>query len=347
MDRFDARTAASTVATLVIGLFGGLFFYYCSLPLPWMLGAMSGTAIAAVIGVPVVSAKRIRPPFAAVVGVALGASIQQLDAVQLMSWLPITLTLVFSTPVIGAVGYLYFKRIAGFDRTTAFFAGMPGGVYEMTQQGGLAGGDERKIALAQAVRIFIVVFSVPFVFDLFFHYGSTSGLSVGGSKAFSLVGAIRLALIGLGGWLLATRAKLPNPPLLGPLLASALFHVSGLSDAAPPYVLISAAQVVLGTSIGGQFIGADKRLFLSAALHGAFIVPLMLAIAAAFASLAAMSQDIGYPAAFLSLAPGGTAELSLVAMAIHTEVAVVVTHQMIRIILIYTCVRQVYRWISR
>jgi uncharacterized protein len=337
------QTAGRVFATLFIGFIGGLAFYMLSLPLPWMLGSMSATAVAAIIGIPVISAKKIRPPFATVIGVALGSAIHPLTYDQFLAWLPISVALVLSTPLIGAVGYFYFSRVARFDRTTAFFAGMPGGVYEMTHQGGLAGGDERRIALAQAVRIFIVVFAVPFIFDLFFHFGTTAGLSIGGEKALSAAGALQLAGIAIGGWLIATRLRLPNPPLLGPLIASAALHLAGWTDAAPPYWLLSAAQVVLGTSIGGQFIGADRKLFASAAWHGLALVPAMLLVAALAAAAAARFTDTQYAQIFLALAPGGTAELSLVALAIHADVAIVVTHQVIRIIMIYTCVMQVFR----
>lgn len=278
---------------------------------------------------------------------ALGAYIHPLTLAEFFAWLPVTLAMLISTPIIGALGYLYFSRIAGFDRTTAFFAGMPGGVYEMTYQGGMAGGDERRIALAQAVRIFIVVFTVPFVFNLFFHFGSTSGLVVKETVLFSVSGALVLLAVGIGGWFIASLAKLPNPPLLGPLLGSALFHFMGWSEMAPPYVLVAAAQVVLGTSVGGQFIGADKRLFASAAWHGLFIVPMMLVIAAMMAFLASAFTDTDYAVILLALAPGGTAELSIVALAIHMEVAIVVTHQMFRIIMIYTCVTRAFSWIGR
>ena len=67
---------------------------------------------------------------------------------------------------------------------------------------------------------------------------------------------------------------------------------------APPYVLVSAAQVVLGTSIGGQFIGADRRVFITSLGHGVILLPLMLgactalALAASHVSGTAFSDDV-------------------------------------------------------
>jgi uncharacterized protein len=56
----------------------------------------------------------------------------------------------------------FFRVIGGYDRTTAYFAGMPGGLVEMVSVGEERGGDGRIIALAHSVRILLIVVTVPF-----------------------------------------------------------------------------------------------------------------------------------------------------------------------------------------
>src|SRR5690606_17926319 len=100
---------------------------------------------------------------------------------------------------------------------TAYFAGMPGGVYEMIHQGGLVGGNERQIALVQATRISLIVLVVPIGFRLLFGAGSTSGLSLGHAEnILEVKDILLLAGCGLLGWPLARLVRLPNPALLGP-----------------------------------------------------------------------------------------------------------------------------------
>ena len=334
--------------SLGIGAMGGACFYSLSLPLPWMLGAMCAVVIAALSRLPIVSARRIRPPLAAVIGVTLGSSFHPSMITRIADWLPITGAMVITTILVGAVGYNYLVYVAKFDRVTAYFAGMPAGVYEMTTQGGLAGGDERRIALIQAVRIFLVVLLVPFVFNLFLHFGSTSGLSLRpGAPGYSLRDIALLIGCGGVGWGIAALLKVPNAPLLGPMIVSATVHLLGMTGSVPPYVFISAAQIVLGTSIGGQFIGANRRLFASSVGHGLVLLPLMIGVCLLVALITSEFTNIGFPATFLALAPGGTAEMSLVALAIHAEVAVVVLHQLLRVVLIHTCAPILFRRLSK
>lgn len=336
--------ASRLCLSLALGALGGFVFWRSHLPLPWMLGSMCALIIAAALGMPIVSARRIRPPFAALLGVTLGGSFQVGTFEHLPAWLAVTGAMLVNTAAAGAIGFFYLHRVAGFDKVTAYFAGMPAGVYEMTAQGGLAGGDERRIALTQAVRIFIVVLSVPFLFNLALHFGSTSGLSLrSGPDHWTAPDAFVLVGCGLGGWFAARFMRLPNAPLLGPMLASAAAHATGLTEVSPPVVLVSAAQVVLGTSIGGQFLGADRKLFSSAILHGMAVLPLMLLVVAVLSSGAAMVSDIGFANIFLALAPGGTVEMSLVALAIHAEVALVVFHQLSRVVVIHACAPTIFR----
>ncbi|MCQ4629017.1 AbrB family transcriptional regulator [Shinella sp. CPCC 100929] len=344
------RTAylARLALSLAIGACGGTAFYLLSLPLPWMLGAMSTVLVAALLRLPVVSARRIRPPMAAVIGVMLGSSFSPDMLGRLDDWVPVTLAAVAATVLTGAAGYLYLRHVAKLDPVTAYFAGMPAGVYEMTAQGGLAGGDERRIALVQATRVFLVVFTVPMVLNLFLHFGSTGGLSLqNGHGALSLADIAILVVCGAVGWPLAKALHLPNPPLIGPMLVSAVAHAVGLTEGAPPYLLVSMAQVVLGTTIGGQFLGSDRGLLFGSALHSLVLVPVMVAIAALAAWGVARWSGGGYPATFLALAPGGTTEMSLVALAIKAEVALVVFHQIVRQICIHMFAPAVFRSIQR
>lgn len=339
---------ARLVFSLAIGAGGGAIFYALSLPLPWMLGAMCAVLVAALAQLPVVSARRIRPPMAAVIGVMLGSSFSPDMLGRLDDWLPVTLSAVVAMLLTGAIGSIYLRRVAKLDPVTAYFAGMPAGVYEMTAQGGLAGGDERRIALVQATRVFLVVLSVPMVLNLFLHFGSTGGLSLrAGHEELSLLDVAILIICGVIGWPLATMLHLPNPPLIGPMLISASAHAAGLTDGAPPYLFVSVAQVVLGTTIGGQFLGADRRLLLGSALHSLILVPIMVGTAALAAWCVARWSDSEYPAIFLALAPGGTTEMSLVALAIKAEVALVVFHQILRQICIHMFAPTVFRTLRK
>ena len=60
--------------TLALGIPGGALFYLLQLPLPWMLGAMAATTIAAISGVRVALMPSLRLVFVAILGVMLGSA---------------------------------------------------------------------------------------------------------------------------------------------------------------------------------------------------------------------------------------------------------------------------------
>ena len=57
--------------------------------------------------------------------------------------------------------YFWLRRTTDWNRQTCYFAAMPGGLNDMTILGGAMGGEERAIALAQALRILTVVMTIP------------------------------------------------------------------------------------------------------------------------------------------------------------------------------------------
>jgi uncharacterized membrane protein AbrB (regulator of aidB expression) len=61
-----AELTRAKLLTLAIGIPGGALFYLLHLPLPWMLGAMAATTIAAISGVRIALMPRLRLAFIAI-----------------------------------------------------------------------------------------------------------------------------------------------------------------------------------------------------------------------------------------------------------------------------------------
>lgn len=330
--------------TLVIAGLGGWLFHRLGLPLPWMMGAMCLTMLSAMAGLPLRRTRPLRPPFAAVIGVTLGSAFQPMLLGQVMDWGLVMMATALATVLCGVAGYQYLRRVARFDPVTAYFAGMPSGIQEMTLQGGLAGGDERQIALIHSTRIFLLVMAVPFL------YAATYGVRSAGSPllqhSFAELGLqdwFWLVLAAAVGWPLGRRVGLPNAAMLGPLLVSAVLHATGIARAAPPSALIILSQVVLGASLGSGFLGTSWRLVRHAFLHGLVLVPILCAICLAVAVTVAPFAGLAWSVVFLPLAPGGAAEMSLIALALHAEVALVTTSQLVRILMINLGATAVFR----
>lgn len=332
---------------LLVGAGGGVAFAQLGLPLPWMLGALTATLVAAVAGVRLHLPMAIRPPVIVVIGVLLGSGFTPDLLAQAGGWAVSLLAMAVYLAVAAAVVVPFYARVGGFDRVTAYFAGMPGGLTEMVTLGAEAGGDERRIILAHAARIVVTVAAVAFWFRLVQGY-EVSGRP-GGAPLHDMAwrDIALLAACGVAGALAGSWLRLPAATLLGPMLLSGLAHVTGLTASAPPGGLVVVAQVVLGTAMGCRFVGVGAREVGRALVLSAGATALTLAVGLGFAL--ALQAFLGFRAdqVLLAFAPGGLTEMGLIALAIEAEVAFVALHHVARIVLVIVMAPLVLRLFRR
>lgn len=335
MRRPTAGAVGQNLFAILIGGAGGYLFSLANLPLAWMLGAMIATTAAAVAGLPVRITRPLRSTMIAVLGVMLGSAFRPEILTQLFNWAAGAAVVALYVCIGGAAVYAYFLRIGRFDPVTAFFASSPGGFGEMVIMGEEMGGDPRIISLAHTTRILLVVFLVPF------WYRFAIGLDVPSAPPGAAITAMAyqdLALLvaaGAIGWPIAALLRLPAPALLGPMILSAAIHSAGFTDSRPPALLIVAAQLVIGASVGARFVGVDLRTFARVPVIAAGATAILIALAVAFTFLFAGLIDVDYAALNLALAPGGLAEMTLIALALGIDTAFVSTMHIVRIAVIY------------
>ena len=343
------RTGGSLLLAIGIGATGGTVFALLKLPLPWMLGAMVFVTVASIAGAPVRLPHMLRQCMVVFIGTMLGSQFtpELLDRVG--EWMvSVGGLLVYGIAAMTLVlGYL--RRFGGYDPVTAYFASAPGGLNDMTIIGRDMGGDDRVIALTQASRILLVVLTIPVLFRIFGGYEPPEGLIADGPGFGDLPLAEWGMLLGsaLLGPAIARACRLPAAFLLGPLLLSAATHIAGWSDASPPVVLVAAAQVVLGTAVGCRFAGtgyAEVLRILRTSLGSAF---LLISTATGFGLLVAELTGLPWYVVTLAYAPGGLAEMSLVALGIGQDVAFVATHHLCRIGMIVLLAPLGFRLIRR
>ena len=332
---------------LGISLTCGFAAWWAGLPLPWMLGPMIGNTLAAMLGAPIRGPEPLRPLVIPIIGVMLGSGITADILSQLDDWVMTLLVLPVFLGLAAGLSFLVYLKLGRFDPVTAFYSAMPGGLNEMLILGAAAGGDERRIALAHAARVLIVIFLVVVYFWL--ALGVTSTGSSSWVALDGLTGPDYAILTGCGvlGLALGRRMRLPAAPMFGPMILSGIAHLAGWVTVAPPTVLIVAAQLVIGTVIGARFVGAtlqDVGRDLALAVVSAFG---MLLIAVGFAELIAWQSGFALSQAFLAFAPGGLTEMSLLSLAMGQDVAYVSSIHLIRITVIIAIAPTVFAWVLR
>lgn len=305
------------------------------------------TTIATLSGLRLGIVQPLRSLMVMVLGVLLGSAFTP-DVIQSAREWPVTLaTLLIYLGVVTGTMYLYFRRAMGFDPVTAYFSATPGGLNEMVIAGAAMGGDDRTIALVHAARVLLVVMVIP----LGFRYAT--GVSPQASDAGPALFDIGLAEFAILVACAATGAvagkllRLPAYKLVGPMLVSAAVHAAGVTSAAPPWPLVAAAQVVLGAAVGARFSGVPLRRVLKTLAASVGSTTLMLIVTFAFALALSSVTGIEWPPIVLAYAPGGLAEMSLIALALGVETAFVATHHVVRIGLIVTLAPLVFRLAPR
>jgi len=324
-------TFAPQALAIAFGALGGALFFGLNLPLPWMLGAMAATIVAALVHAPITGPEKIRPYVVAVIGVALGSGFTPDTFDNLGQWAASILGLWLCIVVSGALATIFLVRVAHLDRVTALFAAMPGGMIEMMEMGRATGGDDRMIILIHTSRVVLVIAFIAIWFRLILGFEVSGTVSDAGARPGLSDLGVLLACGALGA-LAALCLKLPAPTFMGPMLLSAAAHMTGLSMSTPPNEVVVAAQVFLGAIVGCRFIGVPPGQMLRAfaANFGATLILLGVALVFAVGLHSALRQTTEQ--VLLAYAPGGLTEMSLVALSMGTDVAYIAAHHLVRIV---------------
>jgi membrane AbrB-like protein len=332
----------------MLGILGGWVFVSLSLPLPWMLGSMTFCTLAALVRAPIAAPGVVRPPMTMVIGVMLGSGFSPQILGHLGAWLPSLIGLVLFVATCGAACVTYFRRVAGFDRVTAYFCGMPGGLIEMVVMGEHKGGDARIIALIHSARILLIVFSLPFLVQVIGGF-SLGARSQAGASLVDTPWQNQLWLIGtaVAGAIIGRLLRLPASFLLGPMVVSATVHVLGLTDFMPAREINNTAQLVLGTTIGCRFAGTPPREVLRILVLSLGSTTILLSITLVFAVSVSRVSSYEVVTLMLAYSPGGLAEMSLVALGLGIEVAFVSAHHIARVFIVIAGAGAGLAWLDR
>lgn len=330
--------AIKTALFLALGGLAGWIASHVPLPLPYMLGAMASSALCVAL-VPrrhlegFKFPEQLRMTFIACIGLLIGT---QVHLERLTDWRPIALILIvltLFTPLVHLLNYALMRRFGGYDVPTAFFAAAPGGLIEALAFGERAGARIALLTVQQFLRIILVVTLIPLIISLWVGHpvGSAAGLSQFSPARASPLWLI-IAIGGLG-YLMGRSLRIPAGQLTGPLILAGLLTATGLLPLSLPSWLVILAQVVIGTTLGLRFNGLSAAVLRRSFALGLASCALMLGLGAMLALVIVSLVQVSTSAAWLSLAPGGVTEMSLVALSIAADPALVTVAHVYRIAL--------------
>ena len=319
--------------TYAIAACGVAVFHLLHLPLPWLIGPIVACLVAALAGVPMKGNALVNDAMRTVLGIAVGATFTVAILVSMQGMWPTLLLIPVMVAVIGAIGVPYFQRIWGFDFPTSYYSAMPGGLQDMLAFGEEAGGDVRALSLIHATRVMVIVVALPFILQAWWDVDLSSPP---GEPAASIAPSQLLLMVfcGIAGWRIAKAVGMFGASILGPLILAAILALLGILEHRPPAEAIWMAQFFIGMTVGAKYAGVtfeEVRRDVAAAIGFCLILIVLTFVFAEAIHLAGLAPPME---TLLAFAPGGQAEMTVLALIVGADMAFVIAHHVLRIFIV-------------
>jgi membrane AbrB-like protein len=279
------------------------------------------------------------------VGLTVGLSNSNSNFLNLASGIPIFIVLTLFLLLCGScIGYFY-SRFSKTNLLTAMLATVPGGVGVMSSIAADYNKNVTLVALVQAIRVTSVVLLIPFIArSTVGNYWNSSTLPI----KYTLLSLERSQLELLFVALLLTALivylaiafKIPAGDFFGALLMGISFNFLlhclpflGEMHLSPQPLINIVGQMLLGITIGEYW--GEKPAFGKRTVGYALISVVLTLVAGAIAAILAMQlTSWDWLTCLLVTAPGGSAEMILVSLALDHNVEIVTTGHLVRLIAI-------------
>lgn len=332
-----ARTNAfgARIAEIAVVYCGAVAFGYVmhrlTVPMPWMIGPMVFSASIALLWRRARVPRLTRPIGQTIVAAAVGLSFTAESVVALGELILPMLMVALLTIVAGFAAATVLMRLAAIDVVQASLASIPGGPVEMAALAEQYHVPPGPVALAQTLRIALLVLIIPPV--LVAIDGGAHDLALV-SREPDVRGALLLLSIAVLGGVIFRWIRVTSPFFLGALGFAAAATAFALPVSMPPYWLLAAAQVLLGVWLGCMFDRAtlaQTRTFAPAALVS---TALLLLLCAGMALAMSAATGMEWQTMVLGTAPGSVTEMALTAKILDQQVAIVTAFHVVRIFVI-------------
>jgi uncharacterized protein len=322
----------NVLETLAIGTVGGVLFLWAGLPGGLISGAMIAVGVAAMMGRPLTMPPILTQTVLVLLGISLG-SLMSRQLLQHISAYPLTIALLALATFCSTFGSsFYLQRVHGWDRTSAFLAGSPGALSQITMLAIEKGADVSAIAVVQTMRVIMLTAALPLLLAL-------SGMAQSHAPSSTMAIASPLELAGLVAAsvavaLLLRLAKFPASWMFGAMIGSSVLHGTGLIEGGLPPWMRGVALIGIGTLIGSRFARMKlKTLFghLNAAL-GSFAIA--IAISAIFVAVITLTTQVRFADTLVAFAPGAMDAMLALALTLHIDPIFVGAHHLSRFVFV-------------
>lgn len=293
----------TTALTLLVGTLGAAIGWAVGAPVYLLIGPAALVSLAGLGGLRMGVSVPLRNACFIIIGLTVGAGFDRSALDAMIRW-----PLAFVVVVVMIWGMLVVSRwmlgrYFGFQARSALLAAAPGHLSFVLAIAADAGDDVVRVSTTQSVRLLSLTLVVPFV-------ALAMGVDLGGTVApqGALMGAgMTAALLVLGGsaGAILGRLSVPAPMLIGPMLVSAIGHLTELAPGVLPLWLVLPAFLVLGSLIGTRFSGVSMGDLTSGLAAGLAVTGVAVVLAMVAALPVAMALGMPLAHILVAFAPGG------------------------------------------
>jgi membrane AbrB-like protein len=322
----------NTLETLAIGSAGGLLFLWAHLPGGLISGAMIAVGIAALAGRPLGVPPLLTQSVLLLLGISLGSLVSR-QLIQHMGSYPLTIGLLALATFCSTFGSsLYLQRVHGWDQTSAFLAGSPGALSQITILAAERGADVPAIAVVQTMRVIILTAALPLLLSL-------TGVAPSSPPAVisAIASPLELATLiaaSVAVALLLRLAKFPASWMFGAMIASSVLHGTALIEGGLPPWVRSVALVGIGALIGARFARMKASTLLSHVNAGLGSFAVAIIISAIFVAVIALTTHVRFADVIVAFAPGAMDAMLALALTLHIDPIFVGAHHLSRFVFV-------------
>jgi hypothetical protein len=322
----------NVLETLLIGTAGGVLFLWANLPGGLISGAMIAVGIAAIAGRPLAMPPILTQTVLVLLGISLG-SLMSRQLLQHMSAYPLSIALLALATFCSTFGSsLYLQRFHGWDQTSAFLAGSPGALSQITMLAIEKGADVSAIAVVQTMRVIILTAALPLLLAL---TGiAPSSPPTAAAAIASPLELIELIAASVAVAMLLRLIKFPASWMFGAMIGSSVLHGTGLIEGGLPPWVRAVALVGIGALIGSRFARMTTKTLLShiSAALGSFAIAIV--ISALFVAVITLTTHVRFADIIVAFAPGAMDAMLALALTLHIDPIFVGAHHLSRFVFV-------------
>ena len=319
------------ILTYGVGLVSAIMFQLLNIPIPWLLGPIVATfALQLFTSIKLKWDGHLRDAGIILVSLTLGGFF----TADIFASIPhyIVPLLILNLVLIGFSLLLSWitAKVCGINFVTALVSSVPGGLSQL-----ILFAEEKEavnlpvVTYFHIIRVFLVVSLVPLIMST-----SAIGITVANDAPIMSLSVIILIILGYIAMRFAKVLRLPVAALLGPLILVICLNVFQVEHAIIQVELLQLAQILVGCHIGLSLKREDLQLSKQILIMGAVSAISLIGMTMLTGYIFSKLDEISYETAFLSLAPGGLDQMSLIALNVGGDVALVTLFQLFRILVI-------------